>query len=303
MKSYALFQQYIWLVDTIHRAGRLSLEEINRRWLDTEMSEGIPIARSTFNRHRDAILDMFGVIIDCDKKDGFRYYIENEDVLEEDSIQNWMLSTLSVNSLLSESKSVHDRILLESIPSDGDNLHKFIDAMKRGVRVLVNYRRYGTAASKSSMKLDPYFVKLFGKRWYALVKFPEPTANLFTLAFDRIVSLEVTDEKFEYDKDFNPSGWFRDCYGIVRDPEVPVEKVVIRAFGKEVNYLRDLPLHHSQRPVESTEDYTDFELTLRPTADFFSPLLSRGAAIKILEPAWLVEEIKRQHQEAFELYK
>ena len=77
MKSYALFQQYIWLVDTIHRAGRLTLEEINRRWLGTEMSEGIPIARSTFNRHRDAILDMFGVIIDCDKKDGFRYYIEN----------------------------------------------------------------------------------------------------------------------------------------------------------------------------------------------------------------------------------
>ena len=77
MKSYALFQQYIWLVDTIHRAGRLTLEEINRRWLGTEMSEGIPIARSTFNRHRDAILDMVGVIIDCDKKDGFRYYIEN----------------------------------------------------------------------------------------------------------------------------------------------------------------------------------------------------------------------------------
>ena len=303
MKSYALFQQYIWLVDTIHRAGRLTLDEINRRWLDTEMSEGVPIARSTFNRHRDAILDMFGVIIECDKKDGFRYYIENEEVLEEDSIQNWMLSTLSVNSLLSESKSVHDRILLESIPSDGENLHKFIDAMKRGVRVMVNYRRYGAAPSKSSMKLDPYFVKLFGKRWYALVKFPEPTANLFTLAFDRIVSLELTDEKFEYDKDFNPSGWFRDCYGIVRDPEVPVEKVVIRAFGKEVNYLRDLPLHHSQRPIESTEEYTDFEVTLRPTADFFSPLLSRGAAIKILEPAWLAEEIKLQHQEAFELYK
>ena len=27
------------------------------------MSEGLPIARSTFNRHRDAILDMFGIII------------------------------------------------------------------------------------------------------------------------------------------------------------------------------------------------------------------------------------------------
>ena len=303
MRAYALFQEYIWLVNTIHRFGRLTLEEINQRWLETDLSEGIPIARSTFNRHRDAILDMFGIIIECDKKDGFRYYIFNEEVLDEDTIQNWMLSTLSVNSILSESKAVQKRILLESIPSDGDNLHKFIDAMKRGVRVKVDYRRYGADASKSEWKLDPYFVKLFNKRWYALVKFSDPDAKLFTLAFDRIISLEVTEDKYEYDKDFDPAGWFRDCYGIVRDPEVPVTRVVIRAFGREVNYMRDLPFHHSQKEIATTEEYSDFELTLSPTADFFSPLLSRGAAIKVLEPESLANDIKALHQAALDLYE
>ena len=303
MRAYALFQEYIWLVNTIHRFGRLTLEEINQRWLETDLSEGIPIARSTFNRHRDAILDMFGIIIECDKKDGFRYYIFNEEVLDEDTIQNWMLSTLSVNSILSESKAVQKRILLESIPSDGDNLHKFIDAMKRGVRVKVDYRRYGADASKSEWKLDPYFVKLFNKRWYALVKFSDPDAKLFTLAFDRIISLEVTEDKYEYDKDFDPAGWFRDCYGIVRDPEVPVTRVVIRAFGREVNYMRDLPFHHSQKEIATTEEYSDFELTLSPTADFFSPLLSRGAAIKVLEPESRANDIKALHQAALDLYE
>ncbi len=52
MKTFALFQQYIWLVNTIHKAENgITLEEINQRWLDTDASEGIPIARSTFNRH------------------------------------------------------------------------------------------------------------------------------------------------------------------------------------------------------------------------------------------------------------
>ena len=32
MKAYALFQEYIWLVNTIHRFGRLTLEEINQRY-------------------------------------------------------------------------------------------------------------------------------------------------------------------------------------------------------------------------------------------------------------------------------
>ena len=303
MKSYALFQQYIWLVNTIHKYRKLTLDEINQHWLDTDMSEGLPIARSTFNRHRDAILDMFGVIIECDKKDGFRYYIYNAEVLEEDSIQNWMLSTLSVNSILSESKGVYDRILLEQVPSDGDNLHKFIDAMKRGVRVKVGYRKYGSQEIKSTMTLEPYFVKLFNKRWYALVKFPEPKGMLFTLAFDRIVSLEVTEDKYIYDKDFDPTGWFRNCYGIVRDNDVPVEKIVIRAFGKEADYLRDLPLHHSQKEIAHEEGFSDFELILSPTADFWTPLMARGATIKILQPQWLADVIKKMHLEAAKLYE
>ena len=303
MKSYALFQQYIWLVNTIHKYRKLTLDEINQHWLDTDMSEGLPIARSTFNRHRDAILDMFGVIIECDKKDGFRYYIYNADVLEEESIQNWMLSTLSVNSILSESKGVYDRILLEKIPSDGDNLYKFIEAMKCSVRVKVDYRKYGSKEIKSTMILEPYLVKLFNKRWYALVKSSKPNGDLFTLAFDRILSLEITNEKFCYDKDFDSTTWFRDCYGIVNDTDVKVEKVLIRAFGREANYLRDLPFHHSQKEILKEEDYSDFELTLRPTADFWTPLLSRGHAIKVLQPRWLADEIKQIHQEAARLYE
>ncbi len=303
MKSYALFQQYIWLVNTIHRYRKLTLEEINRHWMETEMSEGLPIARSTFNRHRDAILDMFGVIIECDRKDGFRYYIYNAEVLEEDTIQNWMLSTLSVNSMLAESRGVHERILLERIPSEGENLHKFIEAMKHSLRIEVCYRKYGSAETKSTMILEPYFVKLFNKRWYALVKFADPDGLLFLLALDRMSSLTLTDQKFEYDKDFDPAGWFRNCYGIVRDSDVPVEKVVIRAFGKEANYLRDLPLHHSQIEIVTEDDHSDFELTLSPTADFWTPLMSRGSAIKILHPQWLADKIRDLHLQAARLYE
>jgi hypothetical protein len=35
------------------------------------MSEGIPLSRTTFNRHKDAIEDIFGIYIDCDRRDGY----------------------------------------------------------------------------------------------------------------------------------------------------------------------------------------------------------------------------------------
>lgn len=300
MKTYTLFKEYIWLVNTIHSARKISLEEINERWKDTEMSEGIGISRSTFNRHKSAIEDMFGIYIECDKKDSFKYFIGNQEVLDEDSIQNWMLSTLSVNNVLSESKSVSDRIVLESIPSTGDNLHRFIEAMKMSVRIQVIYRRYGTT-SESSFTIEPYMVKLFNKRWYALVKFAD-SQGFFILSFDRILQLSLTNEHFEYNKEFDASAYFSECYGILRDVNIAVDKVVVRAFGREVFYLRDLPLHHSQKEIDTTDEYADFELKLRPTGDFFSQLLSRGSAIKVIEPQWVADEIKKLHQESAALY-
>lgn len=68
MKYQTIFKQYVWLVNTIAKHRYITLEEINRHWLETEMSDGIEIARSTFNRHKDAIEDMFGIYIECDRK-------------------------------------------------------------------------------------------------------------------------------------------------------------------------------------------------------------------------------------------
>lgn len=300
MKSYALFQQYIWLVNTIHSAKKITLDEINKKWVNTWMSEGLPMVRSTFNRHKDAIEDMFGIYIECDKKDGFRYYIGNAEVLEEDSIQNWMLSTMSVSGMLSDSKAVHDRILLETIPSNGDNLHTFIDAMKSSNRIHLTYHRYG-AEFDTEMIVDPYCVKLFNRRWYALVR-SKGGKSFFLVSFDRVKALEITTEKFVIDEDFDAAAWFKECYGIVRNEEFNLTTIKIRAFGREVYYLRDLPLHHTQKEVETTDKYSDFELTLRPTPDFFTPLLSRGAQIKVMEPKWIADEVKKIHQEAAALY-
>ena len=256
-----MFKQYIWLVGTISRAGKISLEEINRRWLGTELSGGIEIARTTFIRHKAAIQDIFGIEIECDTSDGFSYYIANQEVLQENSIQNWMLSTITVSNLLGDSRSVHDRILLESIPSNGDNIRLFIEAMKTSRRITVTYRKYGFT-EPSEHTVEPYCIKLFQRRWYALVRHITRD-SLFTLSFDRIIDIWLTEEHFKIDKDFDAQSWFSDCYGVFRNQDAELERVVVRAYGREAFYLRDLPFHHSQRELASGEDWTYFEYWLR----------------------------------------
>ncbi len=227
MKSYALFKQYIWLVNIIHRRGKISLSEINREWLYTDMSGGVTIARNTFLRHKNAIEDIFGIIIECDTHHDYQYYISNRHVLSEDSIQNWMLSTITVNNILSENISLADRILLEVVPSEGNFLQSIIDAMRRKVRIQLSYQKYGCDSS-TTLSFAPYCLRLFQCRWYVLGQFQRPvregevpmtreglpegyTECFATYSLDRVKKIYHTDESFEIDKDFSAAAYFKYC--------------------------------------------------------------------------------------------
>ncbi|MBQ6728547.1 MAG: WYL domain-containing protein [Bacteroidales bacterium] len=302
MKTPALFKEYIWLVNTIHSAKRISFADINERWLRTEMSEGIPLSRTTFNRHKDAIEDVFGIYIDCDRRDGYRYYIGNEEVLHEDSVQNWMLSTLTVNNLISESMGLQHRIVLENIPSEGVNLEKVIQAMNEDRKIVLRYCRYQSSEARMFL-LSPYCIKLFRQRWYLLGRFEDGGFAMFS--FDRVEDISVSEETFKMDSDFDATEFFGECYGVViGDGSQPV-RVVLRAFGMERYYLRDLPLHHTQKELQCDEqqDFADFELFLRPTTDFKGQLLSRGAWLKVLEPQWLADEMRQWHEDSARMYQ
>ncbi len=299
MTTYTKFKEYIWLVNTIHRAGRITLAEINRLWRETEMSGGVELARTTFNRHKDAIEDIFGIIIDCDRRDGYRYFISNERVLREDSIQNWMLSTLSVGNIVSESKSLNQRILLENIPSGGERLQEVLDAMRDGRQLLFTYHRYASASREFT--IDPYCVRLFCQRWYLLGRLTN--GHLVTFSLDRMERVERLETRFCVPDDFDAAEFFHDSYGMLVDAAMPVERIVVRAYGKEPYYLRDLPLHHSQRELATTAEYADFELRLKPTADFKAKLLSRGEWLEVLQPQALADEMVALLRRTLERYE
>ena len=307
MKIPILFKEYIWLIETINRAGKITFAEINERWKRKEESGGLKFSRTTFNRHRDAIFDMFGVIIECDKKDGYRYYIYNKEVLEEDSVQNWLFSTLSVSNMLDENVGLHHRILLESIPSGDIHLQQIIKAMRESRKIVMTYRRYG-AASANSFSVAPYCVKLFRRRWYVLVSMVRHSSNngeekfaIFSL--DRIENAELQQTKFTLKPDFDAADFFDECFGVVAGDGSNPERIVLRAYGLEPHYLRDLPLHHSQREINVTDEYTDFELYLRPTADFKGHILSRGDLVQVLSPQHVADDIQQWLQAAMNRYK
>ena len=289
MKPAKIFQQYVWLVNTLRQYKRLTLEEINNLWVKNDVIGGSPLNRVSFYRHKDAILNMFGIIIECDTEHGYKYYIANPDVLDDNSIERWMLSTLTVNTALSDSASLKDRIMLENVPAGEEFLQTIIEAMRTNRKLRMGYQKFGTDGYMKTV--CPYAVKRWEQRWYLLALNDENNIRKYALD-DRMTMIEMTDETFEMPEDFSSEAYFADYYGVTTDG-TPLAHVVIRLSGWAPDYLRTLPLHHSQREVARTADYTDFALDIRPTNDFINKLMWYGECLEVLEPSDLRLKIRK----------
>ena len=188
--------------------------------------------------------------------------------------------------MITESRSIQNRILLEPVPFAGETLQTLIEAMKENHRVELTYQGYGKP--ERDYIIEPYCIRLFKQRWYLLGHFDDKF-RLFS--FDRIVSVKVSDLQFKMPKDFDCESYFDEYFGMMTDSRVKPERVIIRAHGQERYYLRDLPLHHTQHEIGSTKDTVDFELYLRPTTDFLAAIFSRVGMVEIISPKHLKEEL------------
>ncbi|MCR5078025.1 MAG: hypothetical protein K6A82_08330 [Prevotella sp.] len=74
-----ILNKYAWLAETIYEARRITFKEISRKWQENEdLSRGAELPLRTFHKWCDGIFDMFGFMIECDRKNGYTYYIANE---------------------------------------------------------------------------------------------------------------------------------------------------------------------------------------------------------------------------------
>ena len=294
-----LFDKYIWLVDTIYRAGKITFEEINERWLRSRLSEGEDIPLRTFHNWRIAIEQVFDININCNRKGGYYYYIENADDMQKGGVRNWLLNTFAVNNLINESHHLKRRILFEEIPSGRKYLTSVIEAMRDGLEIELYYQSYWYE-EPSTYTLQPYCIKVFKQRWY-VIGFCKERNNIRTFSLDRIQQLTTLDAKFVYPKDFDPEAYFADYFGIMIENK-KLETIRIKVYGMHVQYIRALPLHRSQCEIETTEDYSIFEYRMKPTLDFRQELLSRGADVEVLAPLTFREEMIQSVEKMSSLY-
>ena len=69
-----------------------------------------------------------------------------------------------------------------------------------------------------------------------------------------------------------------------------------------MRYFESLPVHKSQRVIESTPDYSVFQYQIVPTFDFRQEILSHGSAVEVLAPEELRDEIAADVAQMHKIY-
>ena len=286
-KNY--FNRYVWLIDVISRHGHITKSRIDNLWRISSLNEDheTKIPDRTFHNQREAIWETFGIEIGFERGSG--YYIVNTDDLEADGIRQWLLESMSLNNLLSESSGMRNRILFESVPSSSKWLSVIVNAMRDGMAMEMTYQSFKRTES-TTFETHPYCLKIFRNRWYMLSKsVDKDEPRIYSL--DRIIDIQVLDKALELPVGFDAAEFFSDYFGIIIGKNVKPSLVDIKATAEQAKYLESLPLHISQEAIEKTPEYTIFRYCLVPTLDFKQELLSRGSTLEVLSPEWFRKDV------------
>lgn len=296
-----LLKRYIWILNEIYYSNGITREQLNEKWRKSSLNtyREVEIPERTFHRYKKAIKELFDIEIICDRNDEKRYRIDNRNELEEKGLHQWLMNSFAINSMINESRELRNRILFEEIPSGQKFLIIITEAMKSNRVIRLVHQKFGE--KEYEVDLEPYCLKVARQRWYVFGRrISDGKMRVYSL--DRVQAIRVFETTFDMPKDFDADKYFNDSIGIIIGAE-EAQYVEIKVDEGQQNYMRSLPIHHSQQEIEKNEDYSIFSFYVRPTFDFVQELLKYGENLEVIKPEWLRNQIRRTLENALIQYE
>ena len=160
--------RYLWLIETVSRAGNITYDEIRRKWMDSPVNDlgETDYPKRTFLSHIEEIKALFGLSILCDRRNDYKYHIASE---ESDSERIDLIGTMSLSLKLIENQDLRERIRFTAWDFCNRHIQVFLDAMerKRTVWITSDYALSPDTVAKTTW-LQPYFLEYVNHTWFVL---------------------------------------------------------------------------------------------------------------------------------------
>jgi predicted DNA-binding transcriptional regulator YafY len=185
-------------------------------------------------------------------------------------------------------------------PQGTENLYGLIHAIKNRFQIKFTYQKFWEE-ELSQRLAEPYGLKEFKNRWYIMAKGSKDN-NIKSFALDRLTNLEITNQTFQYPKNYNIEQTYRYCFGIISPNDEEPQDIILSFDPFQGKYIKTLPLHETQQILVDNDDEMKIKLKLCVTHDLVMELLSFGDNMKVIEPKFLAVQIKNAHERAYRQY-
>jgi proteasome accessory factor B len=298
MAKVGFYKRYLYIVDRL-KSVPSNFQDLHKyvmtKLANDDLDTNFEYSTRTFDRDKKDILDLFGILIQYNRKDKV-YYIEEE--IEDPSVSR-MIEAFSIHQALKEGNKIAPSIYLESRKASGTNLiNGILYAIQNNFQITFTHTKFWEMEI-SQRTVKPIAIKESQHRWYLIAQECKD-GSIKNFGFDRISDFKISDTKFK-SVVFDVEKAYQHAFGI--ETYEPAEKVVLQFSWQQGNYIKSFPLHTSQKIITDTKIKLVIELYIHPTNDIVMELMKYGSEVKILEPKSLQNEIKRRIVEVTKLYQ
>lgn len=293
----------LYLINLLERKGTLTLKEINDYYQYSSLYEGDEIQTRTFTRYKEYIAETFPCYIEYNPRTG-KYELHRHRALygEDDSLYDYLLSAYHIEGMTELALKHRDKIILSEAPTGVGNVQIILEAIDQGKGIECEYYSFNHKTVKHQL-LIPYFLRTWEQRWYLAAEPDNHHHGISIFALERMDNIRLTDQKMQPSNDVTADEYWEGSFGVNHsDNQVP-ERIVIKVYGSQVNYVRALPIHESQKELESNEDYTLFEYHIVPCYNLYQQLLWHREKLEVVEPIQMREEMAKIVRDMTVLYK
>lgn len=282
----------LYLINLLERKGAMTLKEINDCYEYSSLYDG-EIHPRTFLRYREYIEETFPCYIDFNQRTG-KYELRHHEALygEDDSLYDYLLSAYHIEGMTELALKHREKILLSEAPTGVENVQVILEAIDKKRGIECDYYSYDKKTEKHHL-LIPYFLRTWEQRWYLVAEPDNRHHGLSVFALERMDNIILTKERMQPSKETTVEEYFDGSFGINHSDDRKPEMIRIKAYGAQVEYIRALPIHESQKEVETGDGWSVFEYRLVPCYNFYQQLLWHREKVEVLGPEIVREEMKK----------
>ncbi|HZL10636.1 MAG TPA: WYL domain-containing protein [Prolixibacteraceae bacterium] len=266
--------------------------------LESEIeSYNFSVSKRTFQRDLEDIRSLYNIDIQYDFSRKV-YFIDLDDQPE---VNVRILEAFETFNALNISDRLSNHIHFENRrPAGTENLYGLLHAIKNRLQIKFTYHKFWDEDSSERIA-EPYALKEFNSRWYILAK--ERNGDIVkSFGLDRLTNLEITRTTFKFPNEYNIEESYRYCFGIISPNGEEPQEIILSFDPVQGKYIKSLPLHTTQQILVDNAKELQIKLTLFVTYDLIKELLSYGEYVKVIQPASLIDEIRKTHKRAYKQY-